>query len=526
MSGPERPTQALDKITATLKKFKSIDICAARVKLEQTECQGSKVKGSSLEQTRFGDVMPEENGVRGQEDPPPLPAPDPEPAESGFVLYEEPEVASRPVRPARPPHPGFWWAVLWCLGIIVVTQVVPGILGIVILLFRSAGTLTPEQLRDSQALAQSQAYAEAMLPALVVSQVLSVAMAWLAIRLFVGKQWPRVLALRWPSWSHLLLAVMGLPGLMVVAMGVDGLARQVLPSLGDLEQTMALFGKWPWPVGVLVIGLGPGIGEELWFRGFLGRGLVSRHGVTGGVLLSSLLFGLIHLEPRQIAYAAVIGVLLHLSYLATRSLLIPVLLHTANNSLGILAMHSSALRAIDMPAEQIPWYVYGTAILLVTVVGWALWRTRTLLVDRSANEGEPWRPAFAGVEHPPSETATGVLHRAPDRWTWLLALAGLAAFAGAVVPVAIEASEKANPQHEKRKPLASASSTLDYWVAKPDSAVIHQWQPSPATPVVSVDDALESFATKLGFSDVSPYRPTFRVRRVPIADKLVKAREK
>jgi membrane protease YdiL (CAAX protease family) len=344
------------------------------------------------------------------------------------------------VPPIRPPHPSFWWALLWCLGFFVVTQILPGILGLFIFLISSAGRLTPEQLADPQALVNSPAFVQAILVSVLASQLLSVASGLLAIRLIVGKQWPRILALRCPSWSHLVLALLGLPGLIVIATGIDALARRVLPSIMDLEQTMALIGKWPWPVGVLVIGLGPGIGEELWFRGFLGRGLVSRHGFVG-ILLTSLLFGLIHLEPRQVAYAIVIGFLLHLSYLATRSLLVPILVHTVNNSLSVLAMHSPTLQAIDIPAAQVSWYVYAAAILLLTAVGWAFWKTRPLLVDRLATEGLPWRPAFTGVEYPPPGTRTKVLHRAPDKWIWLLVLASLAAFAAAIVPLSMEASK-------------------------------------------------------------------------------------
>lgn len=387
-----------------------------------------------------------------EEDEEPLPFLEPaEPLTGAVEVPEDPEVLPTP----SPPHPGFWWAVLWCLGILVVTQFVPGMIGIIIFLIASAGRLKPEVLTDSQALANSPEYIQAMMPAMMLSQILSAALAWLAIRLVVGKGWPRILALRWPSWSHLLLALLGLPGLILIATGVDGLAKEVLPSLFDLEQTMGMFGKWPWQVGVLVIGLGPGIGEELWFRGFLGRGLVGRYGVIVGVLLTSLLFGLFHVEPRQIAYATVIGILLHLSYLATRSFLVPVMLHITNNSLGILAMHSPELRAIDMPAGQIPWYVYGASILLLAAVGWAFFRSRPLHADTPGSDALPWRPAFAGVEYPPRNSATRVRHRAPDATAWFLVAVSVVAFAVAAVPVVVEASEKASEEREKSQALVT-----------------------------------------------------------------------
>lgn len=364
------------------------------------------------------------------------------PDDNDFREQDMPEVLPAP----SPPHPGFWGALMWCLGILLVTQLLPAIVGGIIFFLDSANRLKSEKLRDTQDLLNSPEYARAMMWAMLLSQFLSATMAWLVLRLIVGKGWPRILALRWPNWSHLVLVLMGLPGLIVIGMGVDGLAKQVLPSFVDLEQMMGMFGKWPWPMGVLIVGLGPGIGEELWFRGFLGRGLVGRHGFFGGIGLTSLLFGLIHLEPRQVIFAMVIGVLLHLSYLASRSFLVPVVLHAANNSLSILSVNSPLLRNIE--AEQIPWYVYGVAVLLVAAVSWAMFKSRTLLVDSSEGDAYPWRPAFPGVEYPPLGTATQVLHQMADGRSWILAIASAVLFAGVVIPTAVEAHQALENQRK------------------------------------------------------------------------------
>jgi membrane protease YdiL (CAAX protease family) len=310
-----------------------------------------------------------------------------------------------------------------------VTQIFPAILGGILLAFSAPRDV----LRDSKALLKSEYFAQAMLWAMLVAQVVSACLALLVVRLFVGKEWPRIIALRRPNWFHIVLALIGWPALACIVSGIDDLASRVLPRIGDLEEMIALFGKWPLPLGILVIGLGPGIGEELWCRGFLGRGLVGRYGVIVGVLLTSLCFGLIHLEPRQVVYASFMGYLLHLAYLASRSLLIPVLIHVVNNSIAILASHISALQALDPQTARLPWYVYGSAILLLLAVGWAFWKTRTIFVDQPMSGGETWRPAFAGVAHPPSDTATRVLYPRPKLSSLLPVCAGLAAFIGAIV---------------------------------------------------------------------------------------------
>lgn len=90
------------------------------------------------------------------------------------------------------------------------------------------------------------------------------------------------------------------------------------------------------PSQVAVVAAASGIGEELLFRGWLLNEV--------GLLVSSLLFGLVHIPPsRQWLYwpvfAMVMGLLLGWLFLWTGSLIYPVILHAGINFLNIrLAM--------------------------------------------------------------------------------------------------------------------------------------------------------------------------------------------
>src|SRR5262249_32034141 len=163
------------------------------------------------------------------------------------------------------------------------------------------------------------------------------------LRIVAGRDWPRQVALRLPSLTHVLLTLAIIPAFMVLGSGAYALLRQLgVPSLGDLmpgmpkmEEMAKMFEAWPTVMAIAVLGLLPGIREELWCRAFLGRGIVGRHGVVLGVLGVSFLFGLIHIDPAQGLMAMFMGIVLHLLYLMSRSLLIPILLHFANNSLAV-----------------------------------------------------------------------------------------------------------------------------------------------------------------------------------------------
>jgi hypothetical protein len=109
-----------------------------------------------------------------------------------------------------------------------------------------------------------------------------------------------------------------------------------------------------------------------------------------------------------------LGVFLHLSYLASRSLVVPMMLHVLNNSISISAPHICALGFLNTPATEIPWYCYAAAALSLATVAWAFFVTRCRLIPDVETNQFAWRPAFPGVESPPLWSATRVL----CRWPW------------------------------------------------------------------------------------------------------------
>jgi hypothetical protein len=190
-----------------------------------------------------------------------------------------------------------------------------------------------------------------------------------------------------------------------------------------IEDLLAAMTSLPLPVVLAAIAAFPGVSEELWCRGFLGRGLVGRYGVFWGVLLTSFFFGAIHGDPRQGTYALAMGVVLHLVYLCSRSLLIPMLLHFGNNALSVAVSRVAALKGLDAGEKGVPWLLLASAGALLVVCLFAFWQSRARLVG-------PWRPEHPGVSWPPPEGETRVEAPTPSWAAALLvatALAGLAA---------------------------------------------------------------------------------------------------
>ena len=79
--------------------------------------------------------------------------------------------------------------------------------------------------------------------------------------------------------------------------------------------------------------------EEFCFRGVVYRGYLKSGNVTGAVLLSSLLFGLMHMNFNQAPYAFALGVAMAVLVEATGSLWSSVLMHVIFNAQSVLLMY-------------------------------------------------------------------------------------------------------------------------------------------------------------------------------------------
>jgi membrane protease YdiL (CAAX protease family) len=128
--------------------------------------------------------------------------------------------------------------------------------------------------------------------------------------------------------------------------------------------------------GVLVIVCIAGViplMEEFLFRGIFLFGLSRRYGPAFGVLLSAVLFGVVHLGAVPALYATVAGLLLGWLALGTRSVWPGVALHGAFNAVPVLLPeHLLAIRGFNVPtvdtehlAPYLVWPPLALGLLLV-----------------------------------------------------------------------------------------------------------------------------------------------------------------
>jgi membrane protease YdiL (CAAX protease family) len=86
---------------------------------------------------------------------------------------------------------------------------------------------------------------------------------------------------------------------------------------------------------VLVGLLGP-IAEEIFFRGFVLPGLIKRLGVGRALVISSLVFGLFHIDPGAIVPTFALGLALGWVYVKTGSIWPAIFAHGLHNTVAVL----------------------------------------------------------------------------------------------------------------------------------------------------------------------------------------------
>jgi tetratricopeptide (TPR) repeat protein/membrane protease YdiL (CAAX protease family) len=256
-----------------------------------------------------------------------------------------------------------------------------------------------------------------------------------------GRNRRRRLAVRRLSPFHLTLILLMAPPLLLVASEIANCATLILDPerrsvnadehavdrAPELRAALGTYSDWSekmyremakesWWL-ILVAGcLLPAIGEEAFCRGFLGRGLVARHGLVVGILLTSLLFGFLHVNPVQICTTSVLGVFLHSVYLTTRTYWAPVVLHALHNSLVFLALRLGESVSLDVTgqyekAHLPPLSVAAAGAMLLGLV-FLLHRTRTRWLRE---DGQEWSPGYISAEMPPAELAATARRASPGK---------------------------------------------------------------------------------------------------------------
>lgn len=102
--------------------------------------------------------------------------------------------------------------------------------------------------------------------------------------------------------------------------------------------------------------------EEWLCRGMILRGLLLRMKPLWAMVVSALIFGLIHMNPWQALPAFCLGMLFAYVYYRTGSLKLTMLMHFANNTFALIASNIDSMKDIDFLADILSTWEYAVLI--------------------------------------------------------------------------------------------------------------------------------------------------------------------
>ena len=167
--------------------------------------------------------------------------------------------------------------------------------------------------------------ATGMIITMALFSVLTMAVFLLAKWSVVSRHWVRT-----RPWFVLFWCVLAALGALVPSVWLQEHMPE-LPNLVEGEFDMIMKDRW----GYLVVGLLAPLAEEMVFRGAILRSLLQwRSNPWVGIVISALLFAVIHVNPAQMPHAFLIGLLLGWMYWRTDSIVPGVVYHWVNNTVA------------------------------------------------------------------------------------------------------------------------------------------------------------------------------------------------
>jgi len=325
------------------------------------------------------------------------------------------------VTPAKgPPGPGLPEALGWTFGVFVAHLIATMILLVIVV-----GCMLVSGELQGGATDLNEAPDSYMLLLIGGDQMIVLLISLLAASLRFSKRLSSVLNLSLPHPLHIAIVT----GLVLPLSSLSGEVYRLahlawsrvtnllpflalLDEMNTVEMMQEIANIAPLPVMLLIIAVGPALGEELIFRGVIGRGLVARWGVLMGVLITSCLFAAVHMHPVHVVAVIPLGIAMHLIYLATRSFWAPVLLHFLNNSWATVASRMSTGTPFEELATEasVGPGLLVASVVAVVVLGMLLYHTRTRY---RLPDGSDWDPGYISTELPPVNLGVSV-----DRGIW------------------------------------------------------------------------------------------------------------
>ncbi|GMO54627.1 MAG: type II CAAX endopeptidase family protein [Termitinemataceae bacterium] len=137
-------------------------------------------------------------------------------------------------------------------------------------------------------------------------------------------------------------------GFFILSNEFDNMLNHFLPMPDILKNVFeSMIVKQNIIIAIVVVAIVPALFEEMYFRGLLLNGLSKNYSQRKAIIITAIIFAIIHLNPWQSISAFVIGLFSAWICIKANSILLSIYIHLFNNSLALIFMRFPTL--IPMP---------------------------------------------------------------------------------------------------------------------------------------------------------------------------------
>ena len=180
-----------------------------------------------------------------------------------------------------------------------------------------------------------------------IGELLIVAVA-LVIALITDKGLSFVLPFRLPPVKMFVSSVGLYIGTLMLNGAVNTVTSRFIHDFAERGEAVNNLATSMSPaLAIITIALLPAVCEEIFCRGFLLTSMKPLKNRVFVIIAVAVSFGLLHLDLYTFLPSALVGALFALITIKTGSLLIPMILHFANNSLSVIAAYAGAGAGTD-----------------------------------------------------------------------------------------------------------------------------------------------------------------------------------
>ena len=176
---------------------------------------------------------------------------------------------------------------------------------------------------------------------MVLTQIFVIGMPSVVLALFLARSPRKVLRLQAPIHRRYLMLGLAFPLAMhPLITELYAVVDKLFPMTDTMKKLFeGLTSDDPLWLSLLAVAVAPGICEELAFRGWIFSGLRTENKPWATIVISSVLFGVMHVllsAYQQFFHATVLGLVLGLLALRSGSLFPSVIMHVVNNAMAVL----------------------------------------------------------------------------------------------------------------------------------------------------------------------------------------------